>query len=91
MLNHIAAIAYRDLTKFVRDPMRVISSLIFPVIFVGVMGRTMDANLGESIGFDFQVFIFTGIYAQTLFESSTFGVIWLIEDRENDFSQEIFV
>src|SRR5919201_586008 len=36
-------------------------------------------------------FIFTGIFAQTLFQSAAQGVISLIEDRQNDFSQEIFV
>jgi ABC-2 type transport system permease protein len=36
-------------------------------------------------------FAFTGIFAQTLFQSSALGLISLIEDRENDFSQEIFV
>jgi ABC-2 type transport system permease protein len=31
------------------------------------------------------------VYAQTLFQSAALGLISLIEDRENDFSQEIFV
>ena len=36
-------------------------------------------------------FVFTGVLAQTLFQSSALGIVSLIEDRENDFSQEIFV
>jgi ABC-2 type transport system permease protein len=34
---------------------------------------------------------FTGIFAMTLFQSTCQGIISLIEDRENDFSQEIFI
>jgi ABC-2 type transport system permease protein len=37
------------------------------------------------------IFTFTGVLAQTLFQSSAMGIVSLIEDRENDFSQEIFV
>jgi ABC-2 type transport system permease protein len=37
------------------------------------------------------IYTFTGVYAQTLFQSAAFGIISLIEDRDNDFSQEIFV
>jgi len=40
---------------------------------------------------NFLTFTFTGIYAQTLFQSAAIGMVFLIEDRENDFSQEIFV
>jgi ABC-2 type transport system permease protein len=36
-------------------------------------------------------FVFTGVLAQTLFQSTASGIISLIEDRENNFSQEIFV
>jgi ABC-2 type transport system permease protein len=87
----ISALAYRDLLKFLRDRVRVVSTLVFPLIFIVAMGGTLQANLGADIGFNFLVFIFTGVLAQTLFDSAALGLISLIEDRENDFSQEIFV
>jgi len=87
--NAILAIAYRDLLKFLRDPLRIISALIFPVIFVGIMGGSFQSNLDA--GYNYLIFIFTGVLAQTLFQSAAMGIISLIEDRENDFSQEIFV
>ena len=90
-LHAILAISYRDLMKFVRDPARLISSFIFPLLFIGIFGETMRANLGAGAGFDFLAFTFTGVFAQTLFMSTAQGVISLLEDRENDFSQEIFV
>jgi ABC-2 type transport system permease protein len=90
-LNAIAALAYRDLLKFVRDRPRLVSTFIFPFIFIVAMGGSLQANLGRSVGYDFLPFIFTGVFAQTLFQSATLGIVSIIDDRENDFSQEIFV
>jgi ABC-2 type transport system permease protein len=90
-LNAILAISYRDLMKFLRDPARLVSTFIFPLLFIGIFGVTMQANLGAGAGYNFLPFILTGVLAQTLFMSSAQGVISLLEDRENDFSQEIFV
>lgn len=90
-INSVIAIAARDFIKFMRDPTRIVGTMIFPVIFVGILGGSLESNLGEAAGYNLMLFTFTGIYAQTLFQSASLGVISLIEDRENDFSQEIFV
>lgn len=90
-LNAISAIAYRDLMKFLRDPVRIVATLIFPFVFISILGGSFQANLGDSLNYDFLTFVFTGVFAQTLFQSAASGLISLIEDRENDFSQEMFV
>src|SRR5262249_45141131 len=86
-LNAILTIAYRDLLKFTRDRPRIISSFVFPFIFIAVLGSTFQASMGSVLGYNFAIYTFTGVYAQTLFQSAAFGVISLIEDRDNDFSQ----
>lgn len=88
-LNAILTIAFRDVTKFLRDRPRIFASFAFPVFFIGIFGASLQANLNTD--YNLLVFIFTGVLAQTLFQSTALGVISLIEDRENDFSQEIFV
>lgn len=90
-ISAILTIAYRDLVKFLRDRSRIIFSLIFPFIFIGALGGGLQSNLGKQAGYNFFVFVFTGVLAQTLFQSTASGIISLIEDRENDFSQELFV
>lgn len=90
-MSPILAIAHRDLVKLLRDPPRMLSTFVFPFIFIGALGGSLQASLGSRVGFDFLAFTFTGVYAQTLFQSATMGIISLIEDREHDFSQEIFV
>jgi ABC-2 type transport system permease protein len=87
----ILSIAYRDFLKLVRDPARIASTFIFPLLFIGILGGSMQSNLGADAGYDLLTFIFTGVLGQTVFASTASGVISLIEDRENDFSQEVFV
>lgn len=87
----IMTIAYRDLLKLLRDPARLISTFILPLLFITILGGSMQANIGNQLGYDYLAFVFTGVFAQTLFQSASMGIISLIDDRENDFSQEIFV
>src|SRR5207248_999655 len=90
-VSAVLAIASRDITKLLRDRARLGFSLIFPIIFIGLMGGTLQSNLGRAAGFNFIGFIFSGVLGMTLFQSSAQGLLSLIEDRENDFSQEMFV
>lgn len=90
-VNAIVTIAYRDVMKFLRDKPRILATFIFPFIFIGVLGSSLQANLGAEAGYNFLTFAFTGVIGQTLFQSTAAGIISLIEDRENDFSREIFV
>jgi len=87
----ILAIAYRDFLKFIRDKERMIFSLVFPLVFITILGGSLNANFEKDAGYNILTFIFIGVLAQTLFQSTASGIISLIEDRENDFSQEIFV
>jgi ABC-2 type transport system permease protein len=87
----VAAIAQRDLMKLLRDRPRLITTLLFPLLFIGVLGGSLQTNLGRSAGLNFVALTFTGVLAQTLFQSTSQGLISLINDRENDFSQEMFV
>lgn len=90
-LNAIITIAFRDLIKFLRDRSRIIATFIFPLVFIGALGGSLQSNLGNAVGYNYMTFVFVGVLAQTLFQSTASGIISLIEDRENDFSQEIFV
>lgn len=90
-LNAILTIALRDFTKLIRDRFRLIISFIFPIIFIGALGTSLQSNIGKFIEFNYLTFTFTGVLAQTLFASTASGIISLIQDRESDFSQEMFV
>jgi ABC-2 type transport system permease protein len=90
-LNAILAVASRDFIKFLRDRPRLVFSFVAPIIFVGLMGGTLQSNLGKAAGFNFIGFIFTGVLGMTLFQSSAQGLMSVLQDRESDFSQEMFI
>lgn len=90
-LSAILAIAHRDFVKLVRDRPRIIASLAFPIIFIGILGTSLQAGFGTGGSFNLLTFVFTGVLAQTVWQSAALGVISLIADREQDYSQEMFV
>src|SRR6267142_4873056 len=90
-MSAILTLAHRDLIKLLRDRTRVIADFSFPLIFIGILGPMLQAGFGERSGINLTYFIFTGALAQTVWQSSALGVISLLMDREQDFSQEIFV
>ena len=90
-VNAILTIAFRDTLKFARDPARLIATLLLPILFVGLFGEGLQATLGPGFGYNYLTFVFLGVFAQTLFQSTALGIVSLVEDRENDFAQEIFI
>jgi len=87
----ILVLAHRDFVKLLRDRQRIIADFSFPLIFIGILGTTLQAGFGDRAGINLLHFVFTGVLAQTVWQSSAMGIISLIADREQDFSQEIFV
>lgn len=90
-LSAVAAIAGRDLVKFLRDRGRLVLSFLLPFLLLFLLGGTVQLNLGRVIGFNFVSFTFTGVLGMTIFQSSMQGVASLLDDRQNDFAQEVFV
>lgn len=90
-VNAIAAIAARDFLKFLRDRGRLIGTFVFPLMIMGLLGGTFQLNLGQKVGFNYIAFTFTGVMGITVFQSSAQGIASLLEDRQNDFAQEMFV
>jgi ABC-2 type transport system permease protein len=87
----ILVIAHRDFTKLLRDRQRMIAEFAFPVIFIGILGTSLQAGFGDRAGVNLLHFVFTGVLGMTIWQSTAQGLISLIADREQDFSQEIFV
>src|SRR3954469_24303850 len=90
-LSGVLTLAHRDLIKLLRDRTRIIADFSFPLIFIGILGTTLQAGFGQASSINLLQYVFTGVLAQTIWQSGALGVISLIADREQDFSQEIFV
>jgi ABC-2 type transport system permease protein len=87
----ILAIAQRDVIKLIRDRPRMAVNLAFPVLLIAGLGGVLQSTVGEVTGLDSVALAFSGVLAATLFQSAAAGMISIVEDRENDFSRELFV
>jgi ABC-2 type transport system permease protein len=87
----VLAIAQRDLIKLLRDRARLSVSLLFPILLIVGLGNVLQPTVGRATGLNAVTLAFTGVLAATLFQSTAAGMISIVEDRENDFSRELFV
>lgn len=90
-LSGLAIIAQRDVIKLLRDRPRLAVNLAFPVLLIGGLGAVLQPTVGRVTGLNAVTLAFTGVLAASLFQSAAAGMISIVEDRENDFSRELFV
>jgi ABC-2 type transport system permease protein len=88
-LKGIYAIWYREFKVFTREKVRVISSLLMPLmwyfIFGGGMGRV------ASVGADYHQFIFPGFLVMMVIFSSLFNGAYIVWDKKIDFLKEVLI
>ncbi len=91
----------RDVIKFFRDRSRLISSFVMPFMFLILFGSGMGGAIKSLMagarapaglaGFDFVKFMFPGIIGMTVFNTSIFSALSIVQDREFGFMKEIMV
>jgi ABC-2 type transport system permease protein len=85
-------IAYRELLRFFTERTRMFSSFAMPLVFLAVFGAGFSRIVGNlTPGIDFIQFVYPGIIAQTVLQSSIFSGISIVWDREFGFLKEILV
>jgi ABC-2 type transport system permease protein len=90
-LSGLLMIAQRDLIKLVRDRPRMAVNLVFPVLLIGGLGAVLQPTVGRVTGLNAVTLAFSGVLAASLFQSAAAGMVSIVEDRETDFSRELFV
>jgi ABC-2 type transport system permease protein len=90
-VNATFAIAWREILRAVKSPGSIAFTVLFPVIFMGIMGGTISQNLGSALPFAYLPFMLIGMVANTMYQGTIVGVTNLVEERENDFTAELFV
>jgi ABC-2 type transport system permease protein len=91
-LNAVVVIAGREVLRFFKDWKTSLAfSLLFPVLFLGILGGVISQNLVGGLGYNYLQFALLGMIAATISMNTMMSVTSLVEDRENDFTQEIFV
>lgn len=91
-LNAVVVIAGREVLRFFKDWKTSLAfSLLFPVLFLGILGGVISQNLVGGLGYNYLQFALLGMVTATISMNTMMSVTSLVEDRENDFTQEIFV
>jgi len=91
-LRGVYTIWYRDILRFWRDKMRMVSSIVFPLLFLFVFGSGLSTRMGSlGPGIDFTQFMFPGIIGMTVLMSSFMAGVSVVWDREFGFLKEVLV
>jgi ABC-2 type transport system permease protein len=81
----------REMLRFFRNRLRLVTSFVQPVLFLVVLG-TGFASLAPSSGsVNFKTFMFPGILAMTVLFTALFSAISIVWDREFGFLREMLV
>ena len=85
-------VSYRELLRFFTERSRTFSSIFMPLVFLVIFGAGFQ-NLIPNLtpGVDFLKFVYPGIIAMTVLQSSIFSGISIVWDREFGFLKEILV
>jgi ABC-2 type transport system permease protein len=89
--NATFAIAWREILRAVKSPLSIAFTVIFPVIFIGILGGSISQNLSGALPYAYLPFMLIGMIANTMYQGTITGVTNLVEERENDFTAELFV
>jgi ABC-2 type transport system permease protein len=89
--NATFAIAWREILRAIKSPVSIAFTVIFPVIFIGILGGSISQNLSGALPYAYLPFMLIGMIANTMYQGTITGVTNLVEERENDFTAELFV
>jgi ABC-2 type transport system permease protein len=90
-LRAVRIVWQRELLRFVRNRLRIVTSLVQPVLFLFVLGTGLSGIVVSSGHFDFRTFMFPGVIAMTILFTSIFSAISIVWDREFGFLREMLV
>lgn len=91
-LRGIKVVWQRELIRFWRDRLRIVTSLLQPLIFLFVLGGGL-ANIASAgtEGVDLRTFMFPGALAMAVFFTAMFSAASVVWDREYGFLREMLV
>ncbi len=93
-LRAVVMVWKREAIRFSRQRMRIVTSVVQPVLFLFVLGTGLSTIVHPSSatgGFNFKTFIFPGVIAMTVLFSGIFSAISIVWDREFGFLREMLV
>ncbi len=91
-LRGIKVVWQRELIRFWRDRLRIVTSLLQPLIFLFVLGGGLaQIASGGTEGVDLRTFMFPGALAMAVLFTAMFSAASVVWDREYGFLREMLV
>jgi ABC-2 type transport system permease protein len=88
----VRAVWRRDLIRFADDPMRLMTWLIQPLLFLFVLGSGLQTLSASSThGVNLKTFMFPGVLCIAMVFSAMFSAASLVWDRELGFMKEMLI
>jgi ABC-2 type transport system permease protein len=91
-LRAIRVVWRRELIRFSRDRLRILTSLIQPFLFLFVLGTGISSLAAAGThGVDFKTFIYPGVLCMAVMFTAMFSAASIVWDREFGFLREMMV
>ena len=91
-LRGVKVVWQRELIRFWRDRLRIVTSLLQPLIFLFVLGGGLaQIASGGTEGVDLRTFMFPGVLAMAVLFTAMFSAASVVWDREYGFLREMLV
>jgi len=91
-LRAIKVVWRRELIRFVSDRMRIVTSLVQPLLFLFILGSGLQQVSGPGThGVNFKTFIYPGILCMSVMFTAMFSAASIVWDREFGFLREMMV
>jgi len=91
-LRAIRAVWRRELIRFSRDRLRILTSLVQPFLFLFVLGTGLSTLVSQSThGVSFRTFIYPGVLCMAVMFTAMFSAASIVWDREFGFLREMMV
>src|SRR5437899_1369626 len=99
-LRAVYIIWYRDVIRFLRDRLRLLTSLMQPILYLVIFGTGLSSSLrgaGGGLGgrggptLDYVQFLYGGVIGMSVLFIAMFSAMSIVWDREFGFMKEILV
>jgi ABC-2 type transport system permease protein len=91
-LRAIKMVWKRELIRFMRNRIRIVTSLMQPLLFLFVLGTGLSSlTKGVTGNFRFTTFMFPGVLSMAVLFTAIFSAISIVWDREFGFLREMLV
>jgi ABC-2 type transport system permease protein len=92
-LRAVSIVWRRELLRFQADRLRIVSSLVQPVLFLLVLGTGLSRLAGHGMppGLSFSTFIYPGVLSMSVLFTALFSAGSIVWDREFGFLREMLV